>query len=84
MASGINSTLRQVGIAPGVATLGSVLAGKAHSSVLGHLRAGPLAAHAHSLATAIAALATVALIRPRDFVGAETGDATALQVPAAA
>ena len=128
MASGINSTLRQVGIATGVATLGSVLASRVHSSVLGHLSTGPLAAHAHSLASAVgdgraaqavrstpaplrgvvghaaragfveglatiiliaaivsalAAFAAVALIRRRDFVGAETGKTPALDAAAA-
>ena len=34
MASGINSTLRQVGIATGVATLGTILVSHVHSSVL--------------------------------------------------
>jgi EmrB/QacA subfamily drug resistance transporter len=129
MASGINSTLRQVGIATGVATLGSVLASRVHGSVLGHLSTGPLAAHAQSLASAVgdgqaaqalrqtpaplrgmlghaaragfvdgltaiiliaavvaalAAVATVALIRRRDFVGAESGEAPGLEAPAAA
>jgi EmrB/QacA subfamily drug resistance transporter len=54
MASGINSTLRQVGIATGVAALGSILAGRVHSSIVGHLQTGPLAAHAHQIAQAVA------------------------------
>jgi EmrB/QacA subfamily drug resistance transporter len=53
MASGINSTFRQVGIATGVAALGSILASQVHSSVIAHLRGGPLAAHAHQLAQAV-------------------------------
>jgi EmrB/QacA subfamily drug resistance transporter len=53
MASGINSTLRQVGIATGVAALGSILASQASSSVLSHLRGTPLAGHAHALAGAV-------------------------------
>jgi EmrB/QacA subfamily drug resistance transporter len=54
MASGINSTFRQVGIATGVAALGSILASKVHSSVASALQGGPLAAHAHQFAQAVA------------------------------
>ena len=53
MASGINSTLRQVGIATGVAALGSLFASQVRSSVVNHLAATPLSAHAHQLAHAI-------------------------------
>jgi EmrB/QacA subfamily drug resistance transporter len=53
MASGINSTLRQVGIATGVAGLGSILASQATSSVVSHLHGTPLASHAHTLANAV-------------------------------
>jgi MFS family permease len=53
MASGINSTLRQVGIATGVATLGTILVSHVHSSVLTGLRGTPLAGHAHAVAHAI-------------------------------
>jgi Na+/melibiose symporter-like transporter len=53
MASGINSTLRQVGIATGVAALGSILASQASSSVVSHLHGTPLASHAHKLAGAV-------------------------------
>jgi EmrB/QacA subfamily drug resistance transporter len=53
MASGINSTFRQVGIATGVATLGSLLASQLRSSVIDHLHAGPLASRAHELAQAV-------------------------------
>jgi predicted MFS family arabinose efflux permease len=53
MASGINSTARQVGIATGVAALGSILASQAGSSVVSHLSRTPLAAHAHALAQAV-------------------------------
>jgi EmrB/QacA subfamily drug resistance transporter len=55
MASGINSTLRQVGIATGVAMLGSVLASRLRSSVLDQLAGGPLDDRAHELASLIAA-----------------------------
>ena len=55
MASGINSTLRQVGIATGVATLGSILATQLRSSVLDQLRGGPLGPSAPALAQAIGA-----------------------------
>ncbi len=53
MASGINSTLRQVGIATGVAGLGSVLATHLRDSVASGLQSGPLASHAHQLADAV-------------------------------
>jgi predicted MFS family arabinose efflux permease len=53
MASGINSTLRQVGIATGVAALGSILASQASSSVVSHLHGTPLAGRAHALAGAV-------------------------------
>jgi predicted MFS family arabinose efflux permease len=53
MASGINSTARQVGIATGVAALGSILASQAQSSVVTHLSHGPLSRGAHALGQAV-------------------------------
>jgi EmrB/QacA subfamily drug resistance transporter len=53
MASGINSTFRQVGVATGVAALGSILASEASSTVVSRLSGGPLAAHAHQIAHAL-------------------------------
>jgi EmrB/QacA subfamily drug resistance transporter len=53
MASGINSTFRQVGIATGVAALGSILASQADSSVVAHLSHTPLAAQSHALAQSV-------------------------------
>ena len=53
MASGINSTLRQVGIATGVAALGTIFATHLRSTVTTHLAGTPLAAHAATIATAI-------------------------------
>ncbi|HTU85831.1 MAG TPA: MFS transporter [Solirubrobacteraceae bacterium] len=53
MASGINSTLRQVGIATGVAALGSILASQADSTVVSHLGGTPLAGQAHALAASV-------------------------------
>ena len=53
MASGINSTLRQVGIATGVAALGSILATEASSATVSHLTGTPLAARAHQLAESV-------------------------------
>jgi EmrB/QacA subfamily drug resistance transporter len=50
MASGINSTLRQVGIATGVAGLGTILASQVRGSVLDRLSGTPLAGHAHTIA----------------------------------
>ncbi len=53
MASGINSTLRQVGIATGVAGLGTILTTQLRDHVISSLAGGPLAAHSHQLATEI-------------------------------
>ncbi len=53
MASGINSTLRQVGIATGVAALGTILTSRIRSEVVTHLAHTPLAAHSHALGTVI-------------------------------
>ena len=53
MASGINNTLRQTGIAAGVAVLGTVFATQIRSSVSMHLASTPLATHASALAHAI-------------------------------
>ena len=52
MASGINSTLRQVGIATGVAALGAILAGRVRDLAAAQL-AGPLGPRAHEVADAI-------------------------------
>jgi EmrB/QacA subfamily drug resistance transporter len=54
MASGVNSTLRQVGIAAGIAALGSVFAAQIRHGVLGALRHTPLAHASHAIASAIA------------------------------
>ena len=53
MASGINSTFRQIGIATGVAALGSILASEVSSSVISKLAGSPLASGSHALASAI-------------------------------
>jgi EmrB/QacA subfamily drug resistance transporter len=53
MASGINSTLRQVGVATGVATLGTLFASQVRSTAINHLADTPLAAHAHQIAHGI-------------------------------
>jgi EmrB/QacA subfamily drug resistance transporter len=50
MASGINSTLRQVGIATGVAGLGTILAAQVRGSVVDRLSNTALAGHAHTIA----------------------------------
>jgi EmrB/QacA subfamily drug resistance transporter len=55
MASGINSTLRQVGVATGVAGFGTILASQVRSSVLDSLSGTALAGHARLLAHTIAA-----------------------------
>jgi hypothetical protein len=53
MASGINSTFRQIGIATGVAALGSILATEVSSSMISKLSGGPLASGSHALASAV-------------------------------
>ena len=53
MASGVNSTARQVGTATGVAALGSLLATRSRSVVTAALEHTPLAAHAHAYAYAL-------------------------------
>ncbi len=53
MASGINSTFRQIGIATGVAALGSILASEVSSSVISKLAGTPLASGSHALASSI-------------------------------
>jgi EmrB/QacA subfamily drug resistance transporter len=53
MASGINSTFRQIGIATGVAALGSILASQVSSSVVTKLAHSPLASGSHALASSI-------------------------------
>jgi EmrB/QacA subfamily drug resistance transporter len=53
MASGINSTFRQIGIATGVAALGSILASEVSSSVISKLAGSPLAGGSHALASSI-------------------------------
>ena len=50
MASGINTTFRQVGIATGVAALGAILAAQLRDSVVSGLAGTPLAAQAHAIA----------------------------------
>ncbi len=54
MASGINSTLRQVGIATGVAAFGSILASQVSNSIVSQLSGGPLTSHSQQLAHAAA------------------------------
>ena len=53
MASGINSTLRQVGIATGVAALGYLFASQIRSTAINHLADTPLSASAHQIAHSI-------------------------------
>ena len=53
MASGINSTLRQVGLATGVAGFGAILVNRIRAEVVSHLGSGPLAGQAHALAGAL-------------------------------
>jgi len=54
MASGINSTLRQVGVATGVAGFGTILTSHVRASVVDRLNGTALAGHSHTIAHAIA------------------------------
>jgi hypothetical protein len=54
MASGINSTLRQVGTATGIAALGSIFATTVRDTVTTTLSGTPVAGHAHAIADAVA------------------------------
>ncbi|HET9093521.1 MAG TPA: DHA2 family efflux MFS transporter permease subunit [Solirubrobacteraceae bacterium] len=84
MASGINSTLRQVGIATGVAALGTILTGRIRSAVVAQLAGTPLAVHAHALGDAVAAggLTRVAATLPGHSRGLLYGAAKASYVDA--
>ncbi|TSE00628.1 MFS transporter [Skermania sp. ID1734] len=53
MASGINSTFRQIGIATGVAALGSILAARLKDSVVASLAGTPVGTHAQAIADAV-------------------------------
>ncbi len=54
MASGVNSTFRQVGIATGIAALGSIFASKVSDTVAGALAGTPLGGRASALGDAVA------------------------------
>ena len=53
MASGINSSFRQLGIAAGVAAMGSIFASQIRSGVTSSLARTPLAHSAHQIANAV-------------------------------
>lgn len=53
MASGVNSTFRQVGISTGIAALGSIFATTLRDDVIDRLATGPLGARAESIADAL-------------------------------
>jgi hypothetical protein len=53
MASGINTTFRQVGVATGIAVFGTLFATRLTDGVLNGLRGTSLAGQAHGLATAL-------------------------------
>ncbi len=54
MASGINSTFRQVGIATGIAALGAIFEGQLRSRLAPSLAGTPVAGHLHQIAHAVA------------------------------
>jgi len=53
MASGINSTLRSVGLAAGIAALGAIFTAQLRHTAESRLAGTPLAAHAHAIAAGI-------------------------------
>jgi EmrB/QacA subfamily drug resistance transporter len=82
MASGINTTFRQVGTATGVAALGSIFASHLHAGAPAQLRAGVVDGLNEILLIGacvafIAGLATLLLIRERDFVDSTAHEAFA-------
>jgi hypothetical protein len=54
MASGINSTFRQVGIATGIAALGAVFQSRVQDKVMAALAGTPVASHASAIAQGVA------------------------------
>ncbi len=62
MASGINSTFRQVGIATGIAALGSIFESTISSRLASHLSGTPMAGHASAFSHAIAAGGTAQVL----------------------
>ena len=79
MASGINTTFRQVGTATGVAALGAILASRIHSTGTGAARTGfvdglNLILLVGAGVAFTAAAMTFLLIRERDFVDSDTSD----------
>jgi EmrB/QacA subfamily drug resistance transporter len=53
MASGINTTFRQVGVATGIAVFGTLFATRLANDIVGGLRGTALASRAHAVATAV-------------------------------
>jgi EmrB/QacA subfamily drug resistance transporter len=80
MASGVNTTFRQVGTATGVAALGSVFAAHLHAGAPAQVRAGVVDGLNEIILIAAcvafaAVVATLLLIRQRDFVDSTAHDA---------
>jgi hypothetical protein len=63
MASGINSTFRQVGVAAGIAALGSIFQGRLSSALRPSLAGTPVAGHVSAVAHAVAGGAAANVIR---------------------
>ena len=84
MASGINNTFRQVGTATGVAALGTIFARHLHAAAPTQLHAGVVDGLNEILLVGaviafVAGVATLALIRRRDFVEPLEGQAMAIE-----
>ncbi len=80
MASGVNSTFRQVGIATGIAALGAIFShaigdGRDPQAFIDGLNSILLVGSAVAFVSAIGALT---LIRPRDYVVAEASSSTTI------
>jgi EmrB/QacA subfamily drug resistance transporter len=80
MASGVNTTFRQVGTATGVAALGSIFARHLHAGTPAQIQAGVVDGLNEILLIGacvafVAVLATLALIRQHDFVDQPAHDA---------
>jgi hypothetical protein len=84
MASGINTTFRQVGTATGVAALGAIFATHLHVATRADLRAGVVDGLNEilligALVAFVAAVVTLVLVRQSDFVDPSEHAATALE-----
>jgi hypothetical protein len=86
MASGINNTFRQIGIATGIAALGAIFASKVSADAFApHPSAAAAASFVHALhdilivgavVAAVGAVLAAVLVRPQDFVASGPAEVT--------